>query len=162
MEQNGWYYLSVSSRVANILKNIVIKPWLLIGLTFVSENAILDNVSHLGSSATRYRRLVALHLQRVIESQMATKLYVGGLSYSTTDVGLADAFAKAGNVVSAKVIIDKMTGRSKGFGFVEMSNEDEARAAIEMYEGKEIDGRRVRVSEARPEERKFAPKRDNY
>ena len=89
---------------------------------------------------------------------MAKKLYVGGLSYDTTDQGLKDAFAKAGTVESATVIMDKMTGRSKGFGFVEMSTEDEAKAAIEMWNGKEIDGRTVTVNEARPMEAR--PRRD--
>src|SRR3989338_3663092 len=83
---------------------------------------------------------------------MNKKLYVGGLSYSTTEAGLKDAFAQAGNVASAIVIMDKMTGRSKGFGFVEMSTEEEATAAIDMYNGKEIDGRAVTVNEARPQE----------
>ena len=81
---------------------------------------------------------------------MAKKLYVGGLPYKTTDAELRDAFSKAGAVDSATVIIDKMTGRSKGFGFVEMSNDDEANAAIEMWNGKELDGRTLTVNEARP------------
>ena len=81
---------------------------------------------------------------------MAKKLYVGGLPYSTTDAELRDAFSKAGAVDSATVIIDKMTGRSKGFGFVEMSNDDEANAAIEMWNGKELNGRTLTVNEARP------------
>ncbi len=83
---------------------------------------------------------------------MAKKLYVGGLSYSTTEDTLRNEFSKAGNVDSAAVITDKMTGRSKGFGFVEMSSEDEARKAIEMFNGKELDGRKVTVNEARPME----------
>lgn len=83
---------------------------------------------------------------------MANKLYVGGLSYSTTQDGLQDAFAQVGTVVSATIIMDKMTGRSKGFGFVEMSNEQEAEAAIEMWNGKELDGRTLTVNEARPME----------
>ena len=81
---------------------------------------------------------------------MASKLYVGGLPYSTTNEELEAAFAKAGNVVSATVIIDKMSGRSKGFGFVEMSTEDEAKAAIDMFNGQDFDGRNISVSEARP------------
>ena len=84
--------------------------------------------------------------------EMATKLYVGGLSYSTTQDGLQDAFAQVGNVTSATIIMDKMTGRSKGFGFVEMSTEEEAQAAIEMWNGKELDGRTLTVNEARPME----------
>lgn len=81
---------------------------------------------------------------------MATKLYVGGVSYGTTEDGLRDAFAQAGNVVSAKIIIDKMTGRSRGFGFVEMATEAEAQKAIELWNGKELDGRTLTVNEARP------------
>mgnify|MGYP001604606484 CR=1 FL=1 len=79
-----------------------------------------------------------------------TKLYVGGLSYSTTDAGMQEAFAKAGTVVSAKVMTDKMTNRSRGFGFVEMSSDEEAQAAITMWNGQELDGRRLTVNEARP------------
>ena len=83
---------------------------------------------------------------------MAKKLYVGGIAYSTNDSGLRDAFAQAGTVVSATIIMDKMTGRSKGFGFVEMSNDAEATAAIDMWNGKELDGRKLTVNEARPME----------
>lgn len=78
---------------------------------------------------------------------MAKKLYVGNLSYSTTDASLKDAFSKAGVVVSANVITDKMTGRSRGFGFVEM---EDAEKGIEMWNGKDLDGRNVTVNEARP------------
>lgn len=83
---------------------------------------------------------------------MAKKLYVGGLSYDTTEQTLKEAFSQAGTVESANVIVDRMTGRSKGFGFVEMATEEEARAAIEKLNGKEIDGRTVTVNEARPQE----------
>jgi len=83
---------------------------------------------------------------------MSTKLFVGSLSYSVNDDQLKDAFAAAGTVVSAKVIIDRETGRSKGFGFVEMSTDEEAKAAVDMINGKEIEGRAVAVSEARPRE----------
>jgi len=83
---------------------------------------------------------------------MAKKLYVGGISYSTNDSALKDAFAKAGEVTSATIIMDKMTGRSKGFGFVEMSSDAEAEAAIEMWNGKDLDGRNLTVNEARPME----------
>jgi len=81
---------------------------------------------------------------------MAKKLYVGNLSYSTTSESLRAAFSQAGNVVSATVITDKMTGRSKGFGFVEFATDEEAAAAISMLNGKEVDGRALNVSEARP------------
>ena len=81
---------------------------------------------------------------------MAKKLYVGGLSYDTTEATLKETFAEAGTVESATIIIDKMTNRSKGFGFVEMSTEEEAKKAIEMFDGKELDGRTVKVNEAKP------------
>jgi RNA recognition motif-containing protein len=83
---------------------------------------------------------------------MAKKLYVGGISYGTNDGALKDAFAQAGTVVSATIIMDKMTGRSKGFGFVEMAEDSAADAAIEMWNGKELDGRKLTVNEARPME----------
>ncbi len=83
---------------------------------------------------------------------MNKKLYVGGLPYSTTQDSLQQGFAGAGNVVSAIVITDKMSGRSKGFGFVEFETEDEAAKAIEMFNGKDFEGRRITVSEARPME----------
>ena len=81
---------------------------------------------------------------------MATKLYVGGLPYSTQEDALKEYFAQAGNLTSAVIIMDKMSGRSKGFGFVEMSTEAEAKAAIELWDGKELDGRTIKVNEARP------------
>ena len=83
---------------------------------------------------------------------MAKKLFVGGLSYETTEATLRDAFSQAGTVESAVIITDKMSGRSKGFGFVEMSSEEEAKKATEMLNGKEIDGKSVTVNEARPME----------
>ncbi|OHB24516.1 MAG: hypothetical protein A2542_00740 [Parcubacteria group bacterium RIFOXYD2_FULL_52_8] len=83
---------------------------------------------------------------------MAKKLYVGGIPYSTTDQTLRDHFSKAGTVVSATIIMDKMSGRSKGFGFVEMSTDEEAQAAIDMFHGKEFEGRTLTVNEARPME----------
>lgn len=89
---------------------------------------------------------------------MDKRLYVGGLPYQTTDDALAQAFSKAGKVESAKVITDKMSGRSKGFGFVEMSTGEEAQAAIEMYDGKDFDGRKLTVNVARPMEAR-APRR---
>ncbi len=81
---------------------------------------------------------------------MAKKLYVGGIAYATTQDGLRDYFAQAGQVVSASIIMDKMTGRSKGFGFVEMSSDEEATNAVNMFNGKEFDGRVLTVNEARP------------
>lgn len=81
---------------------------------------------------------------------MEKKLFVGNLSYNVSSDQLKDEFSKAGTVESANVISDRQTQRSKGFGFVEMATEDEAKAAMEMFEGQEIDGRPMKVSEARP------------
>lgn len=81
---------------------------------------------------------------------MAKKLYVGGLPYSTNEDTLRASFEKAGPVESAVIIMDKMTGRSKGFGFVEMVNDADADKAIEMWNGQELEGRRLTVNEARP------------
>ncbi len=83
------------------------------------------------------------------------KLFVGSLSWNVTDKALEEAFSQAGQVESANVIIDRMTQRSKGFGFVEMSTEEEAKAAIEMWDGKELDGRKMVVNEARPMKKDF-------
>ena len=85
---------------------------------------------------------------------MEKKLYVGGLSYNTTEDGLKDLFSQAGKVESATIIMDKISGRSKGFGFVEMSSEEEAKKAIDMFNGKEFDGRNIKVDEARPMKRR--------
>lgn len=78
------------------------------------------------------------------------KLYVGGLPYATTDAELAEEFGKAGTVDSATIITDRMTGRSKGFGFVEMATEAEAQAAVDMWNGKDFGGRTILVDVARP------------
>jgi len=86
---------------------------------------------------------------------MEKKLYVGSLSYDTTADGLKDLFSNAGKVESATVITDRISGRSKGFGFVEMSTEDEAKKAKEMFDGKELDGRKIIVDEARPMRKRF-------
>jgi RNA recognition motif-containing protein len=81
---------------------------------------------------------------------MSTKLYVGGIPYTSTEQSMKDAFSKAGNVLSASIIIDRMTGRSKGFGFVEMENEEAAQAAINMFNGADFEGRKLTVNVARP------------
>jgi RNA recognition motif-containing protein len=85
---------------------------------------------------------------------MGKKLYVGGIAYRTTQDNLREAFEAAGPVVSASIIMDRETGRSKGFGFVEVESDEDALKAIDMFNGKEIDGRRVTVNEARPPERR--------
>ena len=90
---------------------------------------------------------------------MAKKLYVGGLPYATTDTELRDAFAQVGAVESAVIIMDKMSGRSKGFGFVEMASDEDAQKAIDQWNGKDFGGRTLTVNEARPMEER--PRRDS-
>jgi cold-inducible RNA-binding protein len=92
---------------------------------------------------------------------MAKKLYVGGIAYSTTEQSLRDAFAQAGEITSAVIITDKMSGRSKGFGFVEFAVDADAEKAIEMWNGKELDGRTLTVNEARPMEAR-PPRRGGF
>src|SRR3989344_4492706 len=79
------------------------------------------------------------------------KLYVGGIPYRSTEDDMKKAFGEAGTVVSASIISDRMTGRSRGFGFVEMGSAQEAHAAIDRWDGKEMDGRTLSVSFARPQ-----------
>ena len=81
---------------------------------------------------------------------MGKKLYVGGLSYNTTQETLQASFAQAGTVTSASIVMDKMTGRSRGFGFVEFATDEEAQKAIELWNGKELDERTLRVNVAQP------------
>ena len=83
---------------------------------------------------------------------MGAKIYVGGLPYSTTEQQLSDLFAVHGAVASARIITDKFTGQSRGFGFVEMSSDAEAQAAITALNGTELGGRTLTVNEARPQE----------
>ena len=83
---------------------------------------------------------------------MAKKIYVGNLSFSVNDEELQQAFSSFGNVISARIVIDKMSGRSKGFGFVEIEDDAAADTAISKMDGQEIGGRPVRVSEAKPQE----------
>lgn len=83
---------------------------------------------------------------------MATNLFIGNLPYSIDSDKLTQLFAQAGTVVSAKVISDKYSGRSRGFGFVEMASAEEAQKAIEMFHQKDVDGRQLVVNEARPRE----------
>ena len=85
-------------------------------------------------------------------------IYVGNLSYQTSDQILESTFAAFGAVDSAKIIMDRTTGRSKGFGFVEMPNDAEANAAIEALNGSELDGRNLTVNEARPREANSGPR----
>jgi RNA recognition motif-containing protein len=91
---------------------------------------------------------------------MTNRVYVGGLSYATTNKQLEELFSQYGRVESARIIIDKFTGRSKGFGFVEMSSGGEAQSAIRALNGIEFDGRNLTVNEARPQERRPGPGND--
>ncbi len=86
---------------------------------------------------------------------MNNKLYVGNLPYTTKDEDLKEMFSQAGTVSSASIIMDRISGRSKGFGFVEMSSEEEAKKAIELFDGKEYEGRKIVVNEARPMRQRF-------
>lgn len=83
-------------------------------------------------------------------ARMARKLFVGGLPYRTTGDELKDAFSQAGEVASASIVTDRETGRSRGFGFVEMANDGDAEKAISLWNGKDFGGRTLTVSEARP------------
>ena len=83
---------------------------------------------------------------------MATKLFVGNLSFNTTENDVLDLFKQAGNVTSCDLIMDKMTNKSRGFAFVEMASQEEATKAIAEMNGKELDGRAITVNEARPRE----------
>ena len=91
-----------------------------------------------------------LHFSR--RTTLGQRLYVGNLSYSVDSSSLEQLFAEFGTVLSAQVVQDRDTGRSKGFGFVEMSSDQEAAAAIEALDEREHDGRRIKVNEARPRE----------
>ncbi len=83
---------------------------------------------------------------------MTNKLFIGSLDYATTDSQLEEHFAKVGKVLSAKVIIDRATGQGKGFGFVEMSTEEEAKTAMNQLNGSSLNGRLIAVKEAKPQE----------
>ena len=87
-----------------------------------------------------------------LRNKLETKLYVGNMSYRTTEDELRTLFSEVGTVTDLVIIMDKFSGRPKGFGFVTMSSEEEAQAAIEKYDGKEVGGRQLKVNKARPRE----------
>ena len=93
---------------------------------------------------------------------MSIKLYVGNLSFQTSSDDLHQLFSQAGSVESASVVEDRDTGRSRGFGFVEMSSKEEGEAAIAQFNGKEINGRNLNVNEARPRENRPSGGRGNF
>lgn len=86
---------------------------------------------------------------------MSNKLFIGSLDYTTTDIQLEEHFAVMGKVLSAKVIVDRDTGHGKGFGFVEMGTDQEAKEAMNKLNGTQLNGRAIAVKEAKPQERKF-------
>ena len=86
----------------------------------------------------------------LLEEKMNTKLYVGGLPYTTTESELEDLFAEHGQIQSVRIITDRMTGRSRGFGFVEMNTPEESQAAISALDGTQFSGRTLTVNEAKP------------
>jgi RNA recognition motif-containing protein len=95
---------------------------------------------------------------------MSKKVYVGNMNYSTTETALRDLFTQYGEVASVNIIVDRYTGKAKGFGFVEMNTEEEARSAIEALNGFEFMGRQLRVNEAedKPRRDNFRPRNNNY
>lgn len=95
---------------------------------------------------------------KVSEKMAKKNLFIGSLAYATTDESLTEFFATVGEVESAKVMTDRDTGRSRGFGFVTFVNEDDNQKAVDQLDGKELDGRAINVSEARPREER--PRRD--
>ena len=98
------------------------------------------------------RFAASFSIQKGKGKSMSTKLYVGNLAFQTTSEELQELFAQAGTVQSASVVEDRDTGRSRGFGFVEMSSNEEAAAAIDQFNGKEVNGRALKVNEAKPRE----------
>ena len=97
-----------------------------------------------------------------MEDNMSNKLYVGGLPYSVTEAQLEEIFSKHGSVLSARVISDKFSGKSRGFGFVEMASSEEAKRAIEALNGTDLEGRTLIVNEARPQERREGRRYDRW
>ena len=93
---------------------------------------------------------------------MATKLFVGNLSFNTTEGDILDLFKQAGNVSSCELIMDKFTGKSRGFAFVQMGTQEEATKAITDFNGKELDGRALTVNEAKPREDRGGVRRGGY
>lgn len=93
---------------------------------------------------------------------MGTKLYVGNLPYSATEAELENLFSQAGDVVEVSIITDRETGRARGFGFVEMANDQAARSAIEQFDGTQMGGRTLKVNEAKPRQPREREYRGRY
>lgn len=116
-------------------------------MIFCGKQSVRELTVYFGTSPLR----IAIQAQEAI---MNNKLFVGSLSFSVDSGALGEFFAAAGEVTSAKVITDRDSGRSKGFGFVEMSSDDQAQAAIDQLNGKELMGRPISVAIAKPQERR--------
>jgi cold-inducible RNA-binding protein len=104
--------------------------------------------------------LGAVNLNGIFENMTNTKLFVGNLSFKTTEAQLEEAFSKSGTVVSVAIPTDRETGRKRGFGFVEMETKEMAEAAVKDYNGQSLDGRQIVVNESKP--REAAPRRGNW
>src|ERR1051326_5017345 len=115
---------------------------------------LLDVIAHLAVPAPSHH--AALAARKVLKRFMGTNLYVGNLSFDFTDDQLAQLFSRAGTVTSARIIADKFSGQSRGFGFVEMSTEAETAQAITLLNGQDVGGRALTVNEARPREERGA------
>jgi len=118
----------------------------------IKKSSKRPRASTIRPRSDHYNNFLSFLVKKEEVKSMATKLYVGGLPYSTQEDALKDLFAAAGSVTSAVIIMDKMSGRSKGFGFVEMATDEEAQNAISMFNEKEFEGRKLTVNEARPME----------
>ncbi len=131
--------------------------WAYLGVSFLAacfRSFFVRRVGYqvfLGQGQVSRKGRLTVDSEKYIDT-MAKKLYVGNLSFSTTDDSLRSAFAQAGAVSSATIIMDRQSGRSKGFGFVEYENDAEADKAIEMWNGNDLDGRKLIVNVARPME----------
>ncbi len=119
-------------------------------ITFISSDLVSE--SDLNRISLILQFGILCKVLQIQLSYMAKKLYVGGLPYSTSNDELKAHFSTAGEVSSATIIMDKMTNRSKGFGFVEFENDADAEQAISMFDGKDFGGRKLTVNEARPME----------
>jgi len=126
---------------------------------YKAGECLIEKLTYCGEKSMLYRRYIlklGVNLQNRKKETMGNKLYVGNLSYNTTEEDLEVLCKEHGAVGSVRIISDRNTGRSKGFGFVEMGTDEEAQAAISALNGTEVDGRQIKVNEA--QER---PKRDN-
>jgi len=119
-------------------------------LLFLPKHANLDLTKYLFSCLGRGLAGSGFLINKLPTQGMSTKLFVGGIPFESTDDQLREPFANIGEVLSARIITDKFTGRSRGFGFVEMASDEDAQKAIQTLNGSDMNGRKIAVSEARP------------